>query len=661
MKLTAPGASVFRKVLTAMGLIVLTTAAVAAGGGSNVPIPNPSTTPHTLDKADLDAWLDGFLHYALESGAIAGGVVAVVKDGELLFAKGYGYSDVAAHTPVDPDRTLFRPGSTSKLFTWTAVMQMVEQGKLDLDRDINTYLDFHIPDRPDGPITLRHIMTHTAGFEEQIKSLIAPEAKGLVPLADYARNFTPTRIFKAGSTPAYSNYATALAGYLVQRVSGQDFDTYIEKNIFAPLGMTHSSFRQPLPPALLALAGNGYDVASQPAKSYEYVLPAPAGSLAATATDMAKFMIAHLQDGELNGRRILQARTAEQMHTSATNMVPPLNRMMLGFYEQNYNGHRVISHGGDTQWMHSYLHLFPDDRVGLYMSFNSRGYEGAVGHLRQAVFDQFVDRYFPGAWPTGSVPKEVAAAHASLIAGYYDDSRRPDRSFMSLTEILSPTKVEVAPDGTLIISLMKDATQVPVHYQEIAPFVWRQAGSGRRLAAKVVDGRVVRLSMDELSPFMVFDPTPAWRSPAWLLPAFGVALAAVVLTGVFWPIAAISRRRHGVRLPITGLALKGHKVSRIAAAALATTTVAWLLLLIVGSKDLANLGPSLDPVLILMYALSVLVYIGAAAAMLWSGWVSVTTPRPLAARIWTGVLALSALILLYFALIYHLLSFVTKY
>jgi CubicO group peptidase (beta-lactamase class C family) len=644
--------------LLALGLGFLL---VSAGVSATDVIPNPATQPHTLDKVDLEAWLDGFVPYALDTGDIAGGVVAVVKDGEVIFAKGYGYSDVAAHKPVDPDKTLFRPGSVSKLFTWTAVMQMVEQGKLDLDKDVNTYLDFHIPDRPDGPITLRNIMTHTAGFEEQIKSLISPDAKGLAPLADYVRNSTPTRIFEAGSTPAYSNYATALAGYLVQRVSGESFDSYIDKHIFEPLGMTHSSFRQPLPPQLLALAGTGYKVASEPPKAYEFVLPGPAGSLAATATDMAKFMIAHLQDGEFNGKRILQAKTAEQMHTSATNMVPPLNRMMLGFYEQDYNGHRVISHGGDTQWMHSYLHLFPDDHVGLFMSFNSQGHEGAVGHLRQSVFDDFVDRYFPGPWPMGTVPKDVAAAHAKLIAGYYDDSRRADQSFMSVTAILAPPKVVVAPDGTILMTLMRGANQIPVHYQEIAPFVWRNLTTGRRLAAHVVDGKIVRISMDELSPFMVFDPTPGWRSPAWLLPALSVALPAILLTAVLWPVASISRRRHRFQLPVTGLALAGHTVSRIATVAIAAVTVGWLLLLTVAAKDLANLGPSLDSVLILMYALSVVVYIGGAVAMLWAGWVAWTTARPLAARLWTSVLALSSLVLLYVAVLYHLMSFVTKY
>src|SRR5262249_52974595 len=146
---------------------------------------------------------------------------------------------------------------------------------------------------------------------------------------------------------------------------------------------------------------------------------------------------------------------------------------------------------------------------------------------------------------------------------------------------------------------------VPVHYREVAPFVWRDVNSGWRLAAKVENGRVVRMSADEISPFMVFDPTPGWRSPAWLLPALGIGLAACLLTSLLWPLAAISRRRHGAKLPIEGLALRGHKVSRIAAAALSTVTVGWFTLLLLATKELDVLSPSLDPVLILMYTVSV--------------------------------------------------------
>jgi CubicO group peptidase (beta-lactamase class C family) len=171
-----------------------------------------------LTKVDADAWLDGFVPYAIQRGDIAGAVVVIVKDGQVLTQRGYGFADAAARKPVDPDTTMFRPGSVSKLFTWTSVMQLVEQGKLNLDADVNTYLDFKIPPRDGKPITLRNLMTHTPGFEEAVRGLIASGTTAS-PLDVVLKRWTPKRIFDAGTTPAYSNYATALAGYIVQRVS----------------------------------------------------------------------------------------------------------------------------------------------------------------------------------------------------------------------------------------------------------------------------------------------------------------------------------------------------------------------------------------------------------------------------------------------------------
>src|SRR5688572_3113346 len=234
-----------------------------------------------LTAADLEAWLDGFMPYALEQTDVAGSVVAVVKDGKVVLEKGYGFSDLAKRTPVDAQRTLFRPGSISKLFTWTAVMQLVEQGKLDLDADVNQYIDFKIPPYNGKPVTLRNIMTHTSGMEEVIRGLIANDEKEILPLEATLKHWIPARIYEPGSTPAYSNYATALAGYIVQRVSGMPFEQYVAKNIFAPLQMQHSSFSQPLEKHLMPLVSKGYKTASDgKPQPYEYINLAPAGSLA---------------------------------------------------------------------------------------------------------------------------------------------------------------------------------------------------------------------------------------------------------------------------------------------------------------------------------------------------------------------------------------------
>lgn len=224
--------------------------------------PNPVTAIppklQNLSKSDLDAWLDGYLPYALQTGDIPGAVVVVVKDGKVLTSRGFGFANVEKRTPVDPERTLFRPGSISKLVTWTAVMQLVESKKLDLDRDVNTYLDFNIPPHDGQPVTLRQLMTHTAGFEEAAKDIIFYDAAHLRPLGALLKTWVPERIYVAGTTPAYSNYATALAGYIVERASGELFEDYVDRHIFAPLGMQSASFRQPLPEKLAAQMATGY-------------------------------------------------------------------------------------------------------------------------------------------------------------------------------------------------------------------------------------------------------------------------------------------------------------------------------------------------------------------------------------------------------------------
>ena len=316
--------------LAAFGLAAcLGTSLRAQAPGPSTTTPAPSTsatatgvlpqTPHALTHEDVEAWLDGYVPYALERGGVAGAVVVVVKDGKVLLQKGYGYADIATRKPVDPDTTLFRPGSVSKLFAWTAVMQLVEQGKLDLDRDVNTYLDFAIPPYQGQPVTMRNLMTHTAGFEETAKYLIGAEPWAAPALDRYLKENLPERIFPAGKIPSYSNYGATLAGYIVQRVSGQPFADYIDQHIFAPLGMQHATVRQPLPANLKPLMSSGYEDASGKPKPFEIVGPAPAGSSSVSGADMARFMIAHLQDGQFNGVQILKPETARMMHSTALN------------------------------------------------------------------------------------------------------------------------------------------------------------------------------------------------------------------------------------------------------------------------------------------------------------------------------------------------------
>ncbi len=618
-------------------------------------------TAARLDRADVEAWLDGLLPYALDRGDVAGAVVVVVKDGQILLAKGYGYADVARRRPVDPARTLFRPGSVSKLFTWTAVMQLVEQGRLDIDHDVNEYLDFKIPLAFGKPITLRNCLTHTPGLEDVEKNIFTNDTTGIESLGGFLKHWVPERVFPPGQVPAYSNYGAALAGYIVQRVSGEPFDDYIERHIFAPLGMTHSTFRQPLPAGLKADMAKGYEVGSGEPKPFEVVIPAPAGSLSATGEDMARFMIAHLQDGRYRDAQILKPETARMMHGSPLTIVPGVHRMLLGFYESDRNGHRGIAHAGDTFFFHSDMNLFVDDGIGIFISLNSGGKEGAAGPIRGAVYEQFADRYLPGKPAAGSVDRETAAKDARLMAGIYDNSRGSATSFLSVLRLLGPVKVTVNPDTTLSLPGLTGLNGQPKRWRETSPFVWREVGGKNVLGAKVENGKVVKFTGDEISPYMMFLPTPWWRSPAWLLPLIGLAVVALVLTLIQWPAAALVRRHYRVASPVVGPAAVAQRRMRLAAVAVVVVLVAWGATFSIMLADLAALNGRKDPWLWALQLLSLVVFVGAAAVALWHARAVWTANRRWPAKVWSITLAVACTTVLYVAVVYKLIAFDVNY
>ena len=620
----------------------------------------PGAAP--LTSTDVEAWLDGLMPYALERGDIAGAVVVVVKDGQILAEKGYGYADVAKHVPVDPEHTLFRPGSVSKLFTWTAVMQQVERGKLDLDADVNQYLDFKIPPGPAGePIRVRDLMTHTAGFEESVKELIFEKPERIAPNGEVLKRWIPERIYKAGTMPAYSNYGASLAGYLVERTSGMSFDEFIEQNIFAPLGMAHSSFRQPLPEALTSGMSQGYENASGEPKAYELISLPPAGSLASTGADMARFMIAHLQNGAYRDARILSAETAQTMHDTALTVIPHLNRMLLGFYETNTNGRRAIAHGGDTQYFHSDLQLFIDDGVGYFISVNSAGKEGAAGVIRAAMFREFSDRYLPGPGPEGQVDEASAKEHARLISGAYILSRRAESSFVSVINLASPFKIVTNKDGTISLPLLHGLNGEPKKWHEVAPFVWGEVDGKETLAAEVVDGRVTRFSGDLLSPFMTFERAPVAKAGAWIVPAVAASLVALLLTVIQWPIAALVRRHYRQKLPFAGAEARAYRWVRIGSLATLLAYAAWVGMVLMMFQDLSLLSPSYDPLIRVLHVLgSIAVFAGLALA-LWHLWIVWHARRRWLGKIWNVVLAASCAVCAWIAIVYHLVGFSVNY
>jgi len=630
-------------------------------------LPATPEAPATLTRQDVDAWLDGYMPYALQQADIPGAVVAVVKDGQIVTARGYGFADAAKRTPVDPARTLFRPGSVSKLVTWTAIMQLVDQHKVDLDADVNSYLDFKIPPRGGKPITIRQLMTHTAGFEERAKGIIFYDAKKTPTLEAYLKDWVPTRIYPAGSTPAYSNWGCALVGYIVQRVSGEDFDSYVERHIFQPLAMNTASFRQPLPANLAPLVATGYPKPGQ-AMPFEIVGPAPAGSLSASGLDMARFMVAQINGGTLGGNRILSPEVAAEMHNSPTDkvdpmsLIPPLNRMELGFFETNINGREVIGHLGDTNAFHTSLHLFMKEGVGFYVSFNSPGRDGAVQPLRIALFQNFADRYLPNVGPAdGKVDAKTAAQHAQMMAGTWWGSRRSQTNFLGLVALLGETKVAVGPKGDLVIPSFLGLNGRPRVWTEIAPFVWRDTQSHDRIAAKVIDGKVVRWSMDLFAPFEVFDRVPFAKSAAWIMPALYASLAILLLTFLFWPVSWFVRRRYKADLRVAGRARQAYRATRIMAGLDLAVLGGWVafVMALLGNLEMGTRAS--DPWLWLLQGLGAIIFIGAVPITVWNLWLTWTDGRRWTAKLWSVLVALAALLMLYLAAQFGLIAMTVQY
>lgn len=595
--------------------------------------------------------------FALARGNIAGAVVVVVKDGQVLLQKGYGFSDVARGKRVDPEVTLFRPGSVSKLFTWTAVMQLVEAGKLDLDRDVNAYLDFKIPPYQGQAITLRNILTHTAGFEESVRYLMGNDPKKLMPLDEYVRKALPKRVFAPGTTPAYSNYATALAGHIVARASGMSFDDYVDRNIFRPLEMTTATFRQPLPAPLQARMSQGYGTASGDPKPFEIVVPAPAGSLAASGADMGKFMIAHLA----KGRGLFGAQTAAAMHGTKLTLLPPLSRMALGFYEEDINGHRVVGHGGDTQFFHSNLSLFLDDGVGLYVSTNSGGVNGATGPLRSALFEGFANRYFPAPRAETRVDAATAREHAHAMVGTYTSSRGAFTNFVRVLNLFGQAKIGIDKDGALTVPVVTGLASQPRKWVEIAPYVWRDVASGERLAAKLENGRVVRWSFDTVSPFTVFDRTPWYLDSRWLLPVVGASLLIVLLTAMAWPAGAIARRRYESAHPLQGRVLRVQRLVHGFAWATLIALGLWAVFITVAFAELHKLSGPLDWMLWTAQILTPIALFGLLAVAAWNLWLGWRGKRGWFSRLWSVLLLLAAVMILWVGIGFHLIGFGTVY
>jgi CubicO group peptidase (beta-lactamase class C family) len=447
---------------------------------------------HPLEKADLEAFFDGLVPLQMERSDVAGATVLVVKDGKEILKKGYGYSDITKKTPVDPDSSMFRLASISKLFTWVSVMQLSEQGKLDIDADVNKYLDFQIKPAFGKPITLRNLMTHTGGFEEVLHNIIFVDPKKSTSLRDFLINNQPRRMYPPGEIPAYSNYGVGLAGYIVERVSLEPFEQYVSEHIFLPLGMKHSSFNEPMTAELAPYVSDGYRATTEkPAIGFEIFNPAPAGGVSSAAGDMEKFGIALLNGGELDGHRILKTETRDAMWTRQFGTSDSLPVQCMGFYQTWRNDLRFIGHDGDLVAFHSMFLLEPTQKLIVFVSYNSAG---SASKNRAELLNGFADRYFPSYTPP--VFQTIPVEQLKDIAGNYESTRRADSTKLAISNPASQAVVTVDKDGVMSVDIIKDLRGHTRKWKPIAKDLWQIDGEQARLfAIRDSSGKIVRLAV----------------------------------------------------------------------------------------------------------------------------------------------------------------------
>ncbi|WP_417450977.1 serine hydrolase domain-containing protein [Kordiimonas sp.] len=432
----------------------------------------------------LEAFIEREMREKMEEFKVVGATIALVRDGEMIYAKGFGDADTENGIKVTARDTLFRWGSISKTFTWTAIMQLVEQGKVSLDADVNDYLvDVKITEAFGAPIRLKHLLAHTPGFEDEgLGHLFEVDPGKVLPLKDYLIRYQPKRVRPAGQVFAYSNYATALAGQIIANVSGMPYENYIEDNIFKPLGMNDSTFREPLlerspgriDPDLLSRVSKGF-VADEDGirQNNKFTLISgvgPAGAISSTATDMAKFLLAHMLGCTLGEVRLMKPETCATMHSALTplNASGTVNNYHGFFQHRKIGAHNRIGHNGGTIHFHSQMGWYPELQFGFLMSTNTTTGAKLYKHMEEAIVTRlFGDKTVT---PEPISPAADFASRADKYVGYYQNTRRNYSSIEVLNSLfMGSSKVTSDEDGYLILHLDSG----PVKAAEVKPNLFR--------------------------------------------------------------------------------------------------------------------------------------------------------------------------------------------
>ncbi|HET7612816.1 MAG TPA: serine hydrolase domain-containing protein [Gemmatimonadaceae bacterium] len=473
----------------AMSMVHVVTAAVV-GSGASAQSGSVSALAQSgrgrVDSADLARFVDPLIAGQMEKEKIPGAVFVFVKDGRILYERGYGLANLETRTPVDPEKTIWRIGSISKVFTATAVVQLADRGRFRLTDDVNDYLTrVKVPSNYPEPVRFTHLLTHTAGFDEIRPGTQAETAAAVLPVCDFLRGKL-ARLRPPGRVISYSTYGITLAGCLVEEISGRNFEDYLASEVWRPLGMTRTSIN--VPDSLRRDLAQGYELDSgtnKPAR-WEWYHTTPASSINASGGDMGRFIIAHLQNGRIGSSRIMSDAAARDMHRQHATSHPRLAGFAYGFYEDFTNGERIIKHGGNVEGFAAELVLLPERNIGFFIATQHEPAE-----LKDIVEKALLDRYFPPTTkPVKPVPMAGYRERAPRFAGIYEINEfchtcGPDRRIYPRFEVKS------FPDGT--ISIRGQAA----HFVEVSPlFFERVDGQGKAAFLADPSGRITILAGD---------------------------------------------------------------------------------------------------------------------------------------------------------------------
>lgn len=494
----------------------------------------PTTNNESSEADQLAAYLDGVLGSLQREHGLAAITVSVVKDDALLLARAIGSSDIASGRMAEAEASLFRIGSVSKTFTWTAVMMLVERGQLDLDADLNSYLKQVKIDEAFGqPVTMRQLMHHRAGFEDSLR-LFAVADNDTRSLAELLAEHQPERIYPPGLRTSYSNWGAALAAQVVEDVAGEAYGSFVQREILDPLSMRSTTWTPPsqLDAALRERLATGYRKQRGALGVQGYMQIGaywPAGGIASSATDMARWMRFHLNGGELDGVRLLRRETHAQMWTRGFDDRPAAADLAHGFQDRHYRGLRLLGHGGGTAAFLTNMVLVPELRLGLFISQSSNFTRAPISHLPELVIDHLRGSAFEPA--LSQAAGEADADAVEEFAGTYLQNRRVFSSFAAILGTSSTATVTQVSAVVLVLTQGSDSKQ----YRRVSaePDVF-EAADGGRIAFLRADGRVV--AMADSAGVHTLEKVDALRSPNTLFIVFAAALLLSLssLLGFWW-------------------------------------------------------------------------------------------------------------------------------